>query len=74
MERARDKGENWFNEIRKKDKVKKKKKKDGEKIRKSKYNNKMVRMYKRRKGVLGYLRQGWGNSRWKRVVRFKIQE
>lgn len=29
MERARDKGENWFNEIEKRDKVEQKKKKDG---------------------------------------------
>lgn len=38
VERARNKGENWFNKIKKRDKVKQKKKKMGQKIRKSKYN------------------------------------
>lgn len=23
-------------------------------------------------GVLGYLKKGWGESRWKRIARFKL--
>lgn len=38
MERARDKGEDWFNKMKEKDKVEQKKKEMRQKIRKSKYN------------------------------------
>jgi hypothetical protein len=39
-----------------------------ERIRRSRYNN----WYKEVKGegIPGYLKKGWGESRWKRVARF----
>ena len=41
-----------------------------ERIRESRYN----RWYKevKEEGVLSYLKKGWGESRWKRVVRFRM--
>lgn len=73
VERARDKGKDWFNEMEETDKVEQKKKRDGAEDKEIEVQQ-VVQMYKRRGGVLRYLRKSWEESRWKRVVRFKIRE
>ncbi|EZA50916.1 hypothetical protein X777_10743, partial [Ooceraea biroi] len=69
MERKREEEENWFGEVLKREKEIQRKER-GEKIGESRYNA----WYKRVKceGIPGYLKKGWGESRWRRVARFRL--
>jgi len=61
--------EDWFNKIMEKDKEAQRTERWG-KINKSQYN----KWYKevKGKGIPKYLRKGWGESRWRRVARFRL--
>jgi len=68
-ERREREGEDWFRELEKRDKEKQRRERR-EKIERSKFN----RWYKevKGKGIPEYLKKGWGESRWKRVARFRL--
>jgi len=68
-ERREGEGDDWFRELEKRDKEKQRRERK-ERIEKSKSN----RWYKEVKGegVPGYLKKGWGESRWKRIARFRL--
>jgi len=59
----------WFGELIKKDKEEQRLERKG-RIRDSRYNRwyKMIKV----EGIPEYLKKGWGESRWRRVLRFKL--
>lgn len=69
MERGREEEGVWFGEMEKKEREKQRKER-WEKIKGSQYNT----WYKevKREGIPGYLKKGWGESRWRRVARFRL--
>lgn len=69
MEEGRKAGSEWFKKLEERDKGKQKRGR-WERIGKSRYN----RWYKVIMGeeVPEYLRKKWGESRWRRVVRFRL--
>lgn len=69
MEEKRGGDESWFKELEEREKEKQKEER-WEKIRDSRYN----RWYKviKGEGVPEYLRRDWGESRWRRVARFRL--
>lgn len=62
-------GNMWFGEILKKDREKQREEKL-QRIRESRF----CRWYGavRTEGIPEYLRKGWGENRWKRVIRFRL--
>lgn len=61
--------EGWFEEMERGDGERQRRER-GKRMRESRYN----RWYGdvKRKGVPGYLKKGWRESRWRRVVRYRI--
>lgn len=69
IERRREEEETWIEEIENREKDRQRRER-WEKIKESKYN----RWYKEVKGerIPGYLKKDWGESRWRRVARFRL--
>ncbi|XP_071581079.1 uncharacterized protein [Temnothorax nylanderi] len=69
LERLREDGDEWHRKLFRGDKETQRKER-WEKIEKSDYN----RWYKviKGEGIPGYLKKGWGESRWRRVARFRL--
>ncbi|XP_071568694.1 uncharacterized protein [Temnothorax nylanderi] len=69
LERLREEGDGWHRKLVGGDKETQRKER-WEKIEKSDYN----RWYKviKGEGIPGYLKKGWGESRWRRVARFRL--
>ncbi|XP_071572942.1 uncharacterized protein [Temnothorax nylanderi] len=69
LERLREEGDGWHRKLVGVDKETQRKER-WEKIEKSDYN----RWYKviKGEGIPGYLKKGWGESRWRRVARFRL--
>ncbi|XP_067217103.1 LINE-1 retrotransposable element ORF2 protein [Linepithema humile] len=69
VEKKKEKGEARYEELERRDKEKQRKERR-EKISESRFS----RWYKEVKGegIPDYLKKGWGESRWKRVARFRL--
>lgn len=69
IEERKGEGDNIWEEIEKKKRLLPENERR-ERIRNSRYN----RWYGtiKNEGVLGYLKKGWGESRWRRIARFKL--
>lgn len=69
MEGKRDGASEWFEDLEERDRGWQKRER-WKRIGKSRYN----RWYKEVKGeeIPGYLKKGWGESRWNRVARFRM--
>lgn len=68
IERGREEGSMCYGDVEKKDKVLQRKERRN-KIRESRFN----KWYKMGEGVPEYLKKGWGESRWRRVIRFRLE-
>jgi len=69
VERRREERDIWFGELLRKDREMQKEERR-RRIRDSKYN----RWYEaiRTEAIPEYLKRGWGESRWRRIIRFRL--
>lgn len=69
LERKEENGKNWYGEMEERDREIQRRERR-ERIEGARYN----RWYKEIKGegIPSYLKKGWGESRWRRVARFRL--